>query len=123
MSRISNLLRAFLWETPHCEITDEKQRIEKLESGIMKFCGGLKLLDGAFQSEELVQLRVELFNMVQNAPVPEDPAAYIEYLESKIDQATTCLESTKPDIHSERLRTLRMYLIALRRGDPNPPVI
>lgn len=123
MSRKLNLLRSFLWETPHSGPTDEKQRIKDLESGIIKFCGGLKLLDSAFQSEEIIQLRLELFSLVKNAPEPKDPAAYIAYLESRVDQATDCLEKTKSDVHSERLRTLRLYLIALRRGDPNPSAI
>lgn len=131
MSKISNLLRAFLWETSRRNektanstvTTKEKQRLEELEVGLLKFCGGLKLLDNAFQSDELVQLRLELFNLVQNSPPPEDPVAYIEHLESKIDLATACLKRTKPDIHSKQVKTLRLYLIALRRGDPSPPVI
>ena len=130
MSRVSNLLRAFLWGAPHNEknanstvTTKENQRIDELEVGILKFCGGLKLLDSAFQSDKLIQLRLKLFNLVQNLPVPEVPAERINHLESEIDLAISCLEETKPDIQSGRLETLRLYLIALRQGDPNPSAI
>ncbi len=131
MSKISNLLPAFLWGTPRrnvnnvdsAETAKEKQRIDELEVGILKFCGGVKLLDNAFQSDELVQLRLYLFNLVQNSPPPENPAVYIEDLESEIDLAIACLKRTKPDIHSEQVKMLRLYLIALRRGGPTPPVI
>jgi hypothetical protein len=130
MSRVSNLLRAFLWGSQHNEknvnstgTAKENQRIDELEVGILKFCGGLKLLDNAFQNDKLIQLRLKLFNLVQNLPVPEAPAERIKHLESEIDLAISCLEETKPDIQSERLETLRLYLIALRQGDPNPPVI
>ncbi|MDD5699457.1 MAG: hypothetical protein PHH77_12655, partial [Victivallaceae bacterium] len=75
------------------------------------------------RNDELIQLRLDLFNLVQNSPVPEDPAAYIDHLESEIDLAISCLEETKPDIHSKQVETLRQYLIALRRGDPTLPVI
>ncbi|MDD5596896.1 MAG: hypothetical protein PHV82_03060 [Victivallaceae bacterium] len=128
MSKISNLLRAFLWETPRRNANStgtakEKQRIDELEVGILKFCGGVKLLDNAFQNDELVQLRLDLFNLVQNSPPPENPAVYIDDLESEIDLAIACLKRTKPDIHSKQVETLRLYLIALRQGNPNPPVI
>jgi hypothetical protein len=117
MSRSQNLLKALLWGVPrNRKKTNSKvYRLYELETGILKICTAIELLQKTLCKKELHIVRQELLSTVQNSPPVGNYAKRIESLEYELDQTTLCLESIKSD--SERLKLLRLYIINLRYGN------
>ncbi len=70
MSRSQNLLKALLWGVPrnHQKLNPKVYRLYELESGILKICTAIELLQKTFCKEELNVVRQELLSTVQNSP-------------------------------------------------------
>jgi hypothetical protein len=67
MPRTHDLLVALLWRTPysHEKAAPEERRIYELETGILKCCAGIELLQNAFGEEELDASRKEIFKHIR----------------------------------------------------------
>jgi hypothetical protein len=114
MSRSQNLFKALLWGVPrnHQKLNSKVYRLYELESGILKICTAIELLQKTICIEELEVVRQGLLSPVQNCPPVDNYAKRIESLEYELDQAAIYLESIESN--SKRLKLLRLYLTSLR---------
>jgi hypothetical protein len=116
MSRSQNLLKTLLWGVPrnHQKQNPKVCRLYELESGILKICTAIELLQKTLCKEGLDVVRQELLSTVQNSPPVDNYANRIESLERELDQTVTSLESINSN--SKRLKLLRLYITSLRYG-------